>query len=70
MRTAIFTTANLAVDASRASFALWSLLASNSSSRRNVLPDVEDTQDAALHPVQRPDGLEAFDFLHGWKGRE
>lgn len=68
MRTAIFMTANLAAHASRGPLTLWNALSSKRNSRRNILPEAEQAWDD--RSGVKPDGLEAFDFLHGWKGRE
>jgi hypothetical protein len=68
MRTAIFMTANLAAHASRGPLTLWSALSSKRDFRRNILPEAEQARDN--RSADQPDGLEAFDFLHGWKGRE
>ena len=57
-------------DASRLPLALWELLFPTRTFRRNFLSEAEKARDADAHSGSQPDGLEAFDFLHGWKGRE
>lgn len=68
MRTAIVITATLAAHASRGPVTLWNALSSKRDSRRGILPETERARGDRMGA--RPDGLEAFDFLHGWKGRE
>jgi hypothetical protein len=70
MRTAIFKTASLAVGASRVPFAVWNLLTSKPVSRCGGAFEADCARDAGLRSRPRPDGLEAFDFLRGWKGLE
>jgi hypothetical protein len=68
MRTAILMTATLAAHASRGPLTLWNAISAKRDFRRNILSEAEQAWDD--RSGAKPDGLEAFDFLHGWKGRE
>ncbi|MFI0844298.1 hypothetical protein [Mesorhizobium sp. IMUNJ 23232] len=68
MRTAIVMTATLTAHASRKPLTLWNALSSMRESRRSVLPEAERARDDGSGV--RSDGLEALDFLYGWKGRD